>query len=612
MLGKDVNRRWEDHGTTPTKRQPTGLIATTGVPHVAGGLSSRTQSVTGEIDALDRPIIRTNDFTAAVDANLVAGTAILMMALVIGLATAGHYGMTIDEFNTDDYGPKALAWYTSGFTDRSHFETVEFSLWYYGPWFQLLTALVQSLGLADPVTVRHAMTFLIGITGLATLLPIARFSVGRWAGPAALILCLITGYLYGGLFFSPIDVPFLAAMGLGTLAIVHMARQVVPTWGATICAGLATGLAIATRTGGIITHAYLVGAMALCGLEAFALNGRAARSRLWAIAIRTAAVVAIGWVIAVALWPWLQIGNPVDQFRIAYVHFANISEQFGFLHWGEEVQTDDLPWSYIPGQWLARLPVGFLGLLALAVVFAFHRTFRFLRTSLALVTSQGVFGLRHPILLLARSRRILLVWVAAFGPVGFLVIQHATLYDGVRHTLFVIPMLALLAGWAFARLLRLASRARIAIAMLSAVSVVAAVIDLARLHPLEYVAINAFAGGTSGACGRFELDYWGAAATEALRRLEHRLDSAETSAPNPPAIFICVPFREQMVGPMLRRNWKLALEAKQADLVIETERSRCAKENLEVMLIDQVVRDRCPFSWTYVKRNSPFAKAVHP
>ena len=232
-------------------------------------------------------------------------------------------------------------------------------------------------------------------------------------------------------------------------------------------------------------------------------------------------------------------------------------------------------------QWFARLPVSFLGLLALALLFALLRTFRFLRTSLSLAINQGAFGLRRPVLLLARSRRILLMWAAALAPVGFLVIQHATLYDGVRHTLFVIPMLALLAGWAFVRLLRMLSRARIAIAMLAAVYVAAVVIQLARLHPLEYVAMNAFAGGTAGACGRFELDYWGAAATEALRRLEYRLDSAETSTRTPPGILICIPYREQMAGTMRRRDWQLALDAKQADFVIETERSRCAKEPRE-------------------------------
>jgi hypothetical protein len=188
-------------------------------------------------------------------------------------------------------------------------------------------------------------------------------------------------------------------------------------------------------------------------------------------------------------------------------------------------------------------------------------------------------------------------------------VQHATLYDGVRHTLFVIPMLAVLAGWAFVRLLQSLSRERIAIAMLAAVYVAAVAIDLARLHPLEYVAMNAFAGGTSGACGRFELDYWGAAATEALRRLRRGVESADTSAPTPPSVLICIPFREHMAGPMLPRNWRLALDAKQADFVIETERSRCAKGNAELTLIDEIVRDQCPFSWTYVKRNSPFAAA---
>src|SRR5262249_59835514 len=133
--------------------------------------------------------------------------------------------------------------------------------------------------------------------------------------------------------------------------------------------------------------------------------------------------------------------------------------------------------------------------------------------------------------------------------------------DGFRHTLFVIPMLALLAGWAFARLLRLFSRASVAIVMLAAVYVAVVVTYLARLHPLEYVAMNAFAGGTSGACGRFELDYWRAAATEALRRLERRLDTAQTSAPNPPSILLCRPHRQRMPNPTLRRNWQLARDA---------------------------------------------------
>src|SRR5216684_2346545 len=125
-----------------------------------------------------------------IDVEIVASTALLGVALVVGLATVRDYGITVDEFNADDYGPKALAWYTSGFADRSQFETVEFSLWYYGPWFHMLTAYVQSFDFANRITVRHAMTFMVGLAGVAALLPIGRLAVGRWAGLAAVVLCL--------------------------------------------------------------------------------------------------------------------------------------------------------------------------------------------------------------------------------------------------------------------------------------------------------------------------------------------------------------------------------------------------------------------------------------
>ena len=250
-----------------------------------------------------------------IDTEIVAAAALLSAVLMIGLATAADYAFTVDEFNADDYGPKALAWYTSGFTDRSHFETVEFSLWYYGPWFHMLTAYVQSFDLADRITVRHAVTFLFGLAGVAALLPIGRLAIGRWAGLTAIALCLMTGYFYGSLFFTPIDVPFLAAITWATLAIVMMTREVLPSWPATAVVGLLTGLAIATRTGGIITHAYLLGAMLLCAAEFWNRHGRLTLPYIVRMGARYAAVVAIAWITAIALWPWRQIGNPWEQFR---------------------------------------------------------------------------------------------------------------------------------------------------------------------------------------------------------------------------------------------------------------------------------------------------------
>ncbi len=540
---------------------------------------------------------------SGVDTEIVAAAALLAAVLVVGLATASDYGLTVDEFNVDDYGPKALAWYTSGFRDRSHFETVEFSLWYYGPWLQMLTAYVQSFDLADRVTVRHAMTFLVGLAGVAALLPIGRLAAGRWAGLSAIALCLMTGYFYGNLFFTPIDVPFMAAMSWATLAILVMTRPVLPSWPATIAAGLLAGLAIATRTGGIIIHAYLLGALLLCAVEFAATRGRLTLRYLAQLGARYAAVVVLAWMIAIALWPWLQIGNPLAQFKVALAHFAAIPMSFPFLHWGEPTWTDALPRSYIPAQLLARLPEAFLLLLVVALFHAIAAAVVIARETAAAWRLDRGAGLRAAALALARARAILTVCAAIVLPLGFLIIAHATIYDGIRHVLFVVPMLAVLAGAGARALLPLLARAPVIAAVVAGAYVGAIVTTLAVLHPLEYVAMNALAGGMRGAYDRFELDYWSVAATVALRRLERRLDHDPSvrRAEGPPRILICIPWREWMVHPMLQRPWLVETDPDKADFIIATQRWRCADDK-PVVLIDEIKRFDRTFAWIYARR----------
>ena len=218
---------------------------------------------------------------------------------------------------------------------------------------------------------------------------------------------------------------------------------------------------------------------------------------------------------------------------------------FSFPSWGHEVMTNALPWHYIPGQFLARLPEGFLLLLGIGFVLATVTAVRFARATVTRFQARGIEALAAPALVLARSRGTLLVIAAAVVPIGFVILTRATHYDGVRHLLFVIPMLALLAGGAllwlipFLRKLPLIAATVIAIA---AIHVVVTAVTLARLHPLEYVAMNALAGGTKGAAGRFELDYWSVAATEALRRLEHVIDHDASGrfATKPPHVLVCI------------------------------------------------------------------------
>src|SRR5207237_6933440 len=79
-------------------------------------------------------------------------------------------------------------------------------------------------------------------------------------------------------------------------------------------------------------------------------------------------------------------------------------------------------------------------------------------------------------------------------------------------------------------------------------------VTLVILHPLEYIAMNSLAGGVAGAYGRFDLDYWSMAVPEALRRLEDRTDAEGRFAGDPPRVLVCLGWREQLAGLMVRRN----------------------------------------------------------
>jgi hypothetical protein len=169
--------------------------------------------------------------------------------------------------------------------------------------------------------------------------------------------------------------------------------------------------------------------------------------------------------------------------------------------------------------------------------------------------------------------------------------------------LFVIPMLAVVAGLGWRALLPFLNRAPVVAAVIAGAYLGSIVATLATLHPLEYVAMNALAGGTRGAYENFELDYWSAAATEALRRLEHRLDYDPSLRPAeaPPRILICIDSRAERVQPMLKRPWIVETDPDKADFIIAMQRWRCA-EDKPVVLIDEVKRFDRTFAWVYARR----------
>jgi hypothetical protein len=89
-------------------------------------------------------------------------------------------------------------------------------------------------------------------------------------------------------------------------------------------------------------------------------------------------------------------------------------------------------------------------------------------------------------------------------------VNRTPVYNGTRHLLFVVPVLAVLAGLSAAAWFdgRWSRPARLVAAASLAVSLAVTLADMVELHPYQYVYFNRlFAGGLLGAASRYETDY---------------------------------------------------------------------------------------------------------
>jgi hypothetical protein len=170
------------------------------------------------------------------------------------------------------------------------------------------------------------------------------------------------------------------------------------------------------------------------------------------------------------------------------------------------VYAGDLPRSYVPLWLLVSLPEFYLVAL------------------LAGVATLWRAGRPRAIDRHALTRRLQIAWVGSIAalPVLLAVTARPHLYDGLRHLLFVLPALAVLAGVSVAASFH-SGRARgykAAVAALVGALTILTASDMARLHPYEAVYFNRlFAGGVAAASERFETDYWGSSYKEGLEWL---------------------------------------------------------------------------------------------
>ena len=104
-------------------------------------------------------------------------------------------------------------------------------------------------------------------------------------------------------------------------------------------------------------------------------------------------------------------------------------------------------------------------------------------------------------------------------PVVYVVARHSTLYDGVRHLLFIVPPLVVLAavGWVSA-IAATAGAWRAAVALLLMAGLAEPLVFQVQNHPNQVAYLQPLVGGPRAAYMRFEMDYWGNCLFEAVKQ----------------------------------------------------------------------------------------------
>ncbi len=413
---------------------------------------------------------------------------VLLLALLLPLMVllSPDYGVTWDERPRQAYGEKVWQFY-EGRVQPDRFRTDGTGGHLYGALFDLTAVALEKVIPLDRYVVRHALNAVFGWLGIVGCYALATRLGGPSAGLLAMVLLAVTPRYWADAMNNPKDLPFAT---YATAALVVMAgipaRYPFLTLGRALALGVSIGLALSVRPGGLLFVAY---AGVVVAVQVARSADRAPRHLLVTSGLFVLAAV-VATTVPLPFWPWLQ-QRPYVGLVEALAGVSNFGWRGIMTFEGADVSATQLSWTYVPTWLLYTTPiVTLVGVLLAGVALVRPSPYRV-----------GAWGLL----------------AAALFPVAYVIAKQSTLYDGIRHLLFIVPLIAALAlGWRAA----LESRrpAMRLVAILALVAGVAEPIGFSiRNHPNQAVYLNPLLGGPRGAVGRFELDYWGNCLYQAQR-----------------------------------------------------------------------------------------------
>jgi hypothetical protein len=403
------------------------------------------------------------------------------------------FGFTWDERFQQKYGEEIWD-YARGDLPRATFDTNLGNQYLYGGLVEILCVTAQHLFRAtDPYILRHMVIAVFGWSGIVFCGLLAGRAFGPRAGWLAAALLALSPRYIGDAMNNPKDAPFAAlAMAALYFALALDERPPYFSWRQAAKLGAAIALAINVRPLGLMLLGFSCGVvLAFVLLQTL----RSAAPERWRVAGATVLRLAIMAVVVVPLgtvfWPWAQAEpfiRPIQGFLISAQ--ANWAAGFDVLYAGQVYGAGTLPWHYVP-RWLlmALPPVVIAGLMLSGLVWLGTTRARLTALALALFVAAPVAGA---------------VW------------RNATIYDGIRHILFVVPPLTVLAGAGWSAALATSGTRRLLVIALLLLGVGEVTRFQLTNHPHQIVYFSPLVGGPRAAFARYDMDYWGNSMLEAV------------------------------------------------------------------------------------------------
>lgn len=441
-----------------------------------------------------------------------ASAAVIVVVLAIVIATFRDYGVTWDETWHLVYGDHILEWFLTAGADSS---ALCYRIDYlYGGGFDLLGAIARRISPLSDIETIHLVGALVGVLGLVGVWRLARRLAGPAAGFAAIVLLATTPVYWGHMFNNPKDLPFAVGYvwALDALCDVVSKMPRVPrrAW---IRFAVLAGLAMGVRIAGILLLVYL-GAVVI-GLAWLRMRAAGGDLRAGLATLRRLGVPAMwamlgAWLVMLSTWPWALL----DPIRRPWIALGNMSRYGGHRRVmpfaGEKMLTTEPRWDYLPHYFGLTLPLLLLALVALGLALVVWAWWR----HRARVT-------------LAQRNLTLVLGAAILAPPCYAIVMRSVVYDGLRHFLFVVPMLVVVAAIAAVSLPRVRPSSARAIAIASVVGAGACIgrqiAAMRALHPHQYIYFNELIGGLPGAYGKYDTDYYGNSYKEGFAALAEHL-----------------------------------------------------------------------------------------